>query len=148
MKPRINLAKIPSQKAIKAELERRRCPFRTLFPDSGPLRRELYAKHMQFFAAGARYTERLFMAANRVGKTVAGAYETTCHLTGLYPIWWEGRRFERATDGWACGTTSQTTRDVVESVLLGKSRGQGMIPAELIVRTVPGRGNSMETVWV
>jgi len=150
MKPRINLAKIPSQKAMKAELERRRCPFRTLFPDSGPLRRELYAKHMQFFAGGARYTQRLFMAANRVGKTVAGAYETTCHLTGIYPSWWEGRRFERATDGWACGTTSQTTRDVVETVLLGKSRGQGMIPAELIVRTVPGRAiaNSLETVLV
>ena len=55
MKPRINLAKIPSQKAIKAELERRQCPFRTLFPDSGPLRRELYAKHMQFFAADRQY---------------------------------------------------------------------------------------------
>jgi phage terminase large subunit-like protein len=150
MKPRLHLAKIPSRQAIAAELERRRAPLRTLFPDSGPLRRELYAKHMQFFAAGARYNQRLFMAANRVGKTVAGAYETSCHLTGQYPSWWEGRRFERATDGWACGTNSQTTRDVVESVLLGKSRGQGMIPAEAIMRTVAGRGitGSVETVRV
>ncbi len=34
------------------------------------------------------------MAANRVGKTEgAGGYEMTCHLTGRYPHWWEGRRF-------------------------------------------------------
>ena len=41
------------------------------YPESGPLRRELYVKHMQFFAAGATFKERLFMAANRVGESVA-----------------------------------------------------------------------------
>ena len=122
----------------------------TMFPDTGPWRRELYAKHTEFFRAGAQYNQRLFMAANRVGKTVAGAFETTCHLTGRYPDWWEGRRFEHATDGWACGTNSQTTRDVVESVLLGKSGNPGMIPAEAIAAPVAGRGiaGSVETVLV
>jgi phage terminase large subunit-like protein len=135
---------------LAAELQRRRSPFRTLFPDEGPFRRELYGKHLEFFRAGARFKERLFMAANRVGKTIAGAFEATCHLTGLYPEWWEGRRFEQATDGWACGNTSQTTRDVVESVLLGKSAGLGIIPADRIVQTVAGRSltGSVETVWV
>lgn len=42
--------------------------FYTYFPDTGPLRRELYPKHLEFFAAGRDFTERLFMAANRVGK--------------------------------------------------------------------------------
>ena len=46
--------------------------FKSLFPDSGPLRRELYTKHMEFFRAGAKYRERCFMAGNRVGKTIAG----------------------------------------------------------------------------
>lgn len=144
------IQRIPSRQAIEAEVQRRRCLLRTLFPDEGPARRELYAKHMEFFAAGAHFTERLFMAANRVGKTVAGAYESACHLTGLYPVWWLGRRFDRATDGWACGTTSQTTRDVVESVLLGRPSRPGMIPADLIMRTLAGRGvaNAVETVWV
>ena len=65
----------------------------TYYPDSGPLRRELYPKHLQFFAAGAAHRERLFMAANRVGKTEGvGGYETTLHLTGEYPPWWEGWR--------------------------------------------------------
>jgi phage terminase large subunit-like protein len=135
---------------IESEKQRRRSTFLTVFPTEGPFRRELYPKHFEFFAAGAQYKERLFMAANRVGKTVAGAFETTCHLTGRYPDWWEGKRFDRATDGWACGTNSQTTRDVVQGVLLGRSTGQGMIPAEAVANTVAGRGiaGSVETVWV
>jgi hypothetical protein len=103
---------------IEAERNRRRAAFVTLFPDSGPLGREFYPKHLEFFGAGATYKERLFMAANRVGKTVAGAFEAICHLTGRYPHWWQGRRFDKGTDGWACGTNSQTTRDVVQGVLL------------------------------
>jgi phage terminase large subunit-like protein len=124
-----------------------------LFPNEGPLRRELYAKHVEFFDAGARYKERLFMAANRVGKTVAGAYETTCHLTGIYPGWWKGKRFNHPTDGWACGTNSETTRDVVQRELFGppEAIGTGMIPAELIIHTTPrthGVANSMESAWI
>src|SRR3990172_4731260 len=38
----------------------------TYFPDEGPLRRELYAKHLQFFGAGQTYRSRLFRAANRI----------------------------------------------------------------------------------
>ena len=94
---------------IEAEVQRRAAPFLNVFPDAGPLRRELYAKHIEFFRAGTDYKERLFMAANRVGKTVAGAFETTCHLTGRYPPWWEGKRFDRATESWACGANSQTS---------------------------------------
>src|SRR5579871_36346 len=127
---------------IEAERQRRRSPFIALFPDSGPFSRDRYAKHLEFFAAGAQYKERLFMAANRVGKTVAGAFEAACHLTGRYPSWWAGKRFDQATDGWACGATSQTTRDIVQGVLLGKSTGQGMIPIDAIVDTLAGRGIS------
>jgi Terminase large subunit, T4likevirus-type, N-terminal len=131
--------RLPAQPQIESELRRRRAAFVTLFPDSGPLGREFYSKHLEFFAAGATCKERLFMAANRVGKTVAGAFEATCHLTGRYPHWWQGKRFEGAIDGWACGTNSQTTRDVVQGVLLGKSAGQGMIPTEAIAHMVAGR---------
>jgi hypothetical protein len=74
---------------VEAELKRRRSPFMILFGTEGPQRRELYAKHIEFFFAGAQYKERLFMAANRVGKTVAGAFETVCHLIGRYPEWWK-----------------------------------------------------------
>ena len=60
----------------------------TYYPDTGPLRRELYPKHLKFFEAGSRYRERMMMAANRVGKTEGvGGYELVLHLTGEYPSW-------------------------------------------------------------
>jgi phage terminase large subunit-like protein len=42
------------------------------YPDAGPLRRELYPKHMQFFEAGHEKRQRLFLAANRIGKCISG----------------------------------------------------------------------------
>ena len=39
-------------------------------------------KHRAFFEAGAVYNERLFLAANRIGKSVSGAFEVACHATG------------------------------------------------------------------
>src|SRR5262245_8873710 len=48
----------------------------SLYPDAGPLRRELYIPHQEFFAAGAEHRERLMLAANRIGKTEGiGGYE-------------------------------------------------------------------------
>ena len=115
--------------------------FNSLFPDDGPLRRELYTKHLEFFKAGANYRERCFMAGNRVGKTIAGTYETTCHLTGNYPHWWEGRRFNGPIKAWVAGKTNETTRDIIQVELLGNITfsnqrklvdGTGIIPKDLI----------------
>lgn len=118
-----------------------------MFPDTGPLRRELYAKHLEHFRAGATYRERLFMAANRVGKTVAGGYEVTLHLTGKYPDWWEGRRFDSPVSGWAAGDTSETVRDIIQSALLGpfEDIGTGIIPGDAIV-DYTRRGNVPDAI--
>lgn len=109
--------------------------FATYFPDEGPLRRDLYPKQMAFFKAGAHYYERLFMKANRVGGTSAGAYEITAHLTGQYPAWWEGRRFKGPGDWWVLGKDSKTTRNILQNELLGPfgTIGQGMIPSHLVI---------------
>jgi phage terminase large subunit-like protein len=107
-----------------------------MYPETGPLRRELYPKHMAFFAAGATEYDRCMLAANRVGKSFGvGGYETTLHLTGRYPDWWVGRRFDKPINAWAAGDTSQTTRDVVQHILLGDVTdfGTGLIPAEDII---------------
>lgn len=104
-----------------------------LYPDTGPLRRELYRKHLEFFEAGAKWRERAMIAANRVGKTWGvGGYETALHLTGRYPDWWPGRRFSGPIDVWAAGDTSETTRDIVQAALMGPigDLGTGLIPAE------------------
>lgn len=131
--------------------------YRTYFPDTGPLRRELYPRSLMFFAAGRRYRERLFLAANRVGKTVAAAFEITGHLTGDYHPWWPGRKFDGPTQWWAAGDTFETTRNVVQLELCGPRdlvrAGQflGMIPAHLIVdRTLKSGGvpDCIDTIWV
>jgi phage terminase large subunit-like protein len=116
----------------------------TYYPDEGPLRRELYAKHMAFFAAGKIHRERAAMAANRVGKTEGiGAYEVTLHLTGLYPDWWEGYRFDRPINCLCGGDTGATTRDILVKKLLGpeEARGTGMIPRDTLHgKPVPAPG--------
>jgi phage terminase large subunit-like protein len=109
----------------------------SLYPAEGPLRRELYTKHLEFFRLGASIRERLFMAANRVGKTEgAGGYEVSLHLTGQYPDWWEGRRFRDPVEAWAANDSNLSTRDIVQSVLCGPvgiEPGTGLIPGDLIL---------------
>jgi phage terminase large subunit-like protein len=124
-----------------------------LYPEAGPLRRALYPKHLLFFEQGREHRERLFCAANRVGKTEgAGGYELTCHLTGEYPEWWPGRMFDRPVATWAAGDTGKTTRDILQRKLLGPpgGLGTGLIPGRLIERVTPKAGvaDALELVYV
>jgi phage terminase large subunit-like protein len=130
------------------DARRRQRLFYRLFPEQDTAEpdgstictRHRYAKHLEFFAAGADHRERCFMAANRVGKTFgAGGYETACHLTGEYPQWWAGRRFNGPVRWWAAGKTNETTRDIVQATLLGQIAqrdgrkhfdGTGVVPGE------------------
>jgi len=117
-----------------------------LYPATGRLRREAYPKHMQFFAAGAQHQERCVMAANRIGKTWGiGGYETALHLTGDYPDWWVGYRFNNPIDAWAAGDTTETTRDILQVALLGQpgELGRGLIPAARIVGEPTKRGGGV-----
>ena len=106
----------------------------TYFPETGNFRRELYAKHMMFFDAGSKYKLRLFMAANRVGKTLAAAYEVTLHVTGRYPDWWTGKRFTHANQWWIAGVDSKIILSMLQPAMLGAigDFGTGMIPYEYL----------------
>src|SRR5262249_14767750 len=53
-----------------------------------------YPKQAAFHAAGATARERLLMAGNQLGKTLAGGFEVAMHMTGRYPSWWRGKRFD------------------------------------------------------
>ncbi len=146
--------KLPSREAIRAELQyRAQHKLESFYPETGPLRRELYVKHVEFFEAGSTKNERLFMAANRVGKSEGvGAYECALHLTGNYPDWWKGRRFARPIAAWAAGKDAKTTRDIIQLALLGPGPqyGTGMIPADLLIGTTPKVGvpEAVETIRV
>ena len=113
-------------------LRGRRNYIATLF--NTPEEREKYKIWMQFFEASKNYQEKLAMAANQVGKTTAGAYETTMHLTGLYPEWWDGYRFPEGNTWWICGVTQRDVVDVLQDRMLGPvgDFGSGFIPYDCI----------------
>jgi phage terminase large subunit-like protein len=114
-----------------------------------------YPKQLDFLNAGATYRERLLMTCNRFGKTFCGAAEMAFHLTGLYPEWWKGKRFEKPVRAWAAGVTGETTRDVVQTALIGPPHrraewGTGLIPKHCIgdVSMAHGTADLIDTVSV
>lgn len=104
-----------------------------------------YGWQEKFITASSNCAQLLAMTGNRCGKTYTGAYIMACHLTGIYPVWWLGRKYDRPTECWAAGISTDTTRDILQSELLGdwknpEAFGTGMIPKELIVDTVRREG--------
>jgi len=78
------------------------------------------------------------MAGNQLGKTYCGAAEMAYHLTGLYPDWWPGRRWDRPIRAWAGSKTGEVTRDGVQRLLIGEPKdlnafGTGLIPHVALV---------------
>jgi phage terminase large subunit-like protein len=97
--------------------------------------------------------ETAIRAGNQCGKTTAGAAQMTFDAIGWYPAWYTGPKhqipaIERPFEflGWAASPTSQTTRDGVQTRLLGDIRqadglGTGLIPLDNIVgRPTMARG--------
>lgn len=114
-----------------------------------------YAKQKAFHAAGSGHRERLFIAGNQLGKTMAGAAEMTYHLTGDYPQWWEGHRFDGPIVAIAGSESYELTRDGVQRLLVGppaqeEDWGTGFIPAAaLLARTRRmGVSNALDSVTV
>jgi phage terminase large subunit-like protein len=139
------------------EIERResRNKLARYYPDAGPLRRELYPKHVAFFAAGATFNERALLGGNRSGKSVAGAFEMVCHMTGAYPHWWTGKKFDDPIMAICSGDTAKTCRDILQRELIGppgdfSAQGTGLFPADSILRTAVKHGlaDAMESVQV
>ena len=76
-----------------------------------------------FLDAGSAFSERLLIAGNQNGKTHVGAFEVACHMTGIYPDDWKGRRFAKADR--AAGSPAQTSlvvRDVQQKRSFAASR--------------------------
>ena len=111
-----------------------------------------YKKQNEFHTAGATYRERLLMAGNQLGKTLAAAAETAMHATGRYPDYWQGRKFPRTISGWVASKTTELYRDNAQRLLLGRQGqvGTGMIPKADIVDYTAARGvtGAVDTVFV
>jgi phage terminase large subunit-like protein len=114
-----------------------------------------YKKQRDFHKAGATFSERLFMAGNQLGKTVAGGAEWAMHLTGRYPDWWDGATFNVAPLLWAGSVTGESTRDNPQRILIGppakeEEWGTGFVPADCIRDRTRAMGvpNLLDTVVV
>jgi phage terminase large subunit-like protein len=85
------------------------------------------------------------MAGNQLGKTYCGAAEAAIHLTGRYPNWWQGRRFDRPIRMWAGSKTNEVVRDAAQRLLIGEPKdrsawGTGLIPGDCLVDTSSRQG--------
>ncbi len=90
---------------------------------------------------------------NRVGKTMTASFEMTCHLTGIYPEWWTGKRFFAPIEAWSVAVTTESSRDIIQKELYGDIRiapKTGMIPKDLIVDVSMRQGvsDTIDTLWV
>lgn len=119
------------ERMLETEAKRRR--------DTNKLRYYVpYAKQKDFHRQGAAASERLLMAGNQLGKSLAGAAEWAMHLTGRYPDWWEGQTFEKPVIFWASGVTGESTRDNPQRLLIGnppneEEWGTGMVPKTCLI---------------
>ena len=114
-----------------------------------------YKYQTKFHHSGTDCAQRILMAANRVGKTYCGAVETAYHLTGDYPDWWQGHKFNKPVRVWAAGESNDTTRDIIQKELFGNPqdpnlRGTGAVPLAKIVETTrkPGVPNAYSSALV
>ncbi|ODJ88482.1 terminase-like family protein [Candidatus Thiodiazotropha endolucinida] len=138
---------------LQEQLRRRsRRKLESYYPETGPLRRALYPKHLAFFEGGRHYRQRLMLAANRIGKTEGvGLYELVLHLTGAYPAWWRGRRFSRPIRAWAAADTIKNAREILQAKLLGASAsdwGTGLIPGDSLQGVSKGATGTVDTIEV
>lgn len=113
---------------------------------------------MLFFSKGATHSRRAFIAGNRVGKSMAGAYELVCHMTGIYPHWWEGKKFTKPVNAWVAGLTGAQLRESIQEILFGNfaDKGTGLFPreslldekGEIMTWAMPGTPNCVGTCLV
>ena len=77
-------------------------------------------------------------ASNQTGKTIAGCVQDAFDLTGLYPDWYKGFRYERPLRIVCGGINNDKTRDLLQKALLGNpveketSLGTGWIPLDCL----------------
>jgi len=80
-------------------------------------------------------------AGNQIGKTVSGCAQDALDLTGLYPDWYKGHKFDRPVQLVCGGINNDKTRDLLQKALCGdpvtkeESLGTGWIPLKCLDRS-------------
>ena len=112
-----------------------------------------YPSQKAFFMAGSSGVhQRLIYGGNQGGKTICAGAEASWHLTGAYPDWWTGKRFDKPIRAWAVGESGQLVRDSLQKKLCGDDEfGTGLIPLESFGKKpimVPGGTGAIDTMFI
>lgn len=100
-----------------------------------------YPYQLNWIEASKTYRQRYLSAANRIGKTYSACMELAIHITGLYPEWWNGRKFDfkEPATFWAIGVSQDALASSLYKNLLGVTDcrnltdlGSGTIPRDNI----------------
>ena len=94
------------------------------------------------------------ICGNQMGKSEVACAILACHLTGHYPDWWDGKRYDRPVKIMAAGVDSNHNKNVLQERLFGTNNkrmsdelGSGMIPRDAIITNslVSQRGDAIES---
>lgn len=103
-----------------------------------------YDWQMEFGNSTAENKQCTLLCANRVGKTFTACATLSYFLTGNYPKWWKGQRFNQPINAIACGVSGESIRDVLQKELIGevdlknkKFSGCGLVPLAHISEYLP-----------
>jgi phage terminase large subunit-like protein len=112
-----------------------------------------YPSQLAFFAAGSSgLHQRFIYGGNQSGKTLSCGAEVSWHLTGAYPDWWAGKRFNKPIRVWAVGESTMLVRDTLQRKLCGDDEfGTGLLPLEAFGRKplmIPGGTGAADTLFI
>lgn len=100
---------------------------------------------MSVIKGTAKYNQVAMIGGNRTGKTQLLAYMFAAHLTGEYPDWWEGKRFDEPINAAIYAVNNRQLREGVGKALIGGSDesvlGTGMLPFDKIIDCIRIQGS-------
>lgn len=91
----------------------------TYFPETGPYSRDKYPVQMGLMKAGKKHRLRALVGGNGSGKSLWLALESYFHLSGKYPEWWDGHKFNKPINAWLCGLDAKALRAGLQMILFG-----------------------------
>ena len=94
--------------------------------------------------------EVAFFGGNRTGKTYCGAQQISYWLTGSYPSWYKGHKFDFAPNGVCLANNAQDIREVWQDYLFGgpTTNYEGFISEDLIVKKIYSNKGVLESVHI
>ena len=128
--------------------------FYLTFPANGPYSRDKYKKHIAVINATAKYNQVCMIGGNRTGKTELLAHMFSAHLTGDYPEYWEGKKFDCPINAAIYAVNNRQLREGVGKALIGgvdeSVLGTGQIPKDRIIKVerIQGSGGFADYVTV